>query len=225
MAEGASMKPGDFLIGVLDVFAVLLPGVTAAWLVVQYVPRSALHDALLFGFETSGEPNEWVVGGAFFLTSYVLGHFVFMLGSKLDTSYDHWRTRTKPASRDKAYAAAKALRAGVTEELVDGDWSMLQWARAYIQVKAQHARVEIDRLEVDQKFFRSLVIIAVAFAAHFFLHEATPVAGVVAVVGGLVSYQRYREQRWKMTELIYGTAVIVSKTGTSGPSPAPGAGE
>ena len=32
------MKPGDFLLGVLDFFAVLLPGSLIAWLATQYVP-------------------------------------------------------------------------------------------------------------------------------------------------------------------------------------------
>jgi hypothetical protein len=139
-----------------------------------------------------------------------------MTGSRLDGSYDHWRRRTKPQNRDKIYNAAKKLQESVTADLGGSDWTTLKWARAYIQVKAQHARAEIDRLEADQKFFRSLVIIAVAFAAHFFFHEAAPLAGVAAVGAAVLSFKRYVEQRWKSTELTYGTAVIVSKVG--GPS-------
>ena len=73
-------------------------------------------------------------------------------------------------------------------------------AKTYIQIKAQPARVEIDRLEADQKFFRSLVVISVLLAAHFLLREAAPVAGIASVVMGVLSYQRYLEQRWKMSE-------------------------
>ena len=75
--------------------------------------------------------------------------------------------------------------------------------------------MEIDRLEADQKFFRSLVVISVALAAHFLLREAAPVAGIAALAMGALSYQRYVEQRWKMTELIYGTAVIAHKASAS----------
>lgn len=206
------MKPGDFLLGVLDVFAILLPGALATWLVLHYIPPSALRDALSFGAEGPGgrtDPNEWVAVAAFVIASYVLGHFVFMFGSGLDTSYDHWRKRAKPTTRDATFRAANALQKSLTPNLVGGEWTTLKWARAYIEVKAQHARVEIDRLEADQKFFRSLVVIGVAFAAHFLLHAAL-FAGLVAIAMAALAYRRYIDRRWKMTELTYGTAVIAS---------------
>jgi len=216
------MKPGDFLIGVLDFFGILLPGAMGTWLVLQYVPTAALHRALLLGFEERGEPADWVTGGAFLLVSYVLGHFVHMLGAQLDGSYDHWRKRTKPQTRDKTYQAARNLQLMLTNDLAGADWTTLKWSKAYIQVKAQHARAEIDRLEADQKFFRSLVVISAAFAAHFFLHEAAPLAGLIAIAAAILSYNRYVDQRWKMTELTYGTAVIVSKAGAAASAPADG---
>lgn len=203
------MKPGDFLLGVLDVFAVLLPGALATWLVVQYIPSAALRDAL--SFDGTAAPAESVVIAACFVASYVLGHFVFMLGSGLDTSYDVWRERAKPLTGDLTYRAAAALKDSLTPGLIGGKWTTLKWARAYIEVKAQHARVEIDRLEADQKFFRSLTVIASAFAAHFLLHDGAPFAGLVAIAMAALAYHRYKDQRWKMTELTYGTAVIASR--------------
>jgi len=205
------MKPGDFLLGVLDFFAILLPGAMATWLAIQYIPDPVLRDALRLGIENPGTLSPWVTTGAFLLASYVLGHFVFMAGSKLDSSYDHWRRRTKPPGSDKVYHAARKLQESVTGDLTGAEWTTLKWARAYIQVKAQHARAEIDRLEADQKFFRSLVVISIGFALHFFLSEAAPVAGLIAIGAAVMSFNRYVDQRWKMTELTYGTAVIVSK--------------
>jgi uncharacterized membrane protein YidH (DUF202 family) len=213
------VKPGDFLLGVLDFFAILLPGMIATWLVGQYVPRSALRDAISFGLE--GEANAWAVALVFLLSSYTLGHFVFMMGARLDGSYDSWRRRAKPRNRDKTYEAAKALQTTVSRELIAGEFTTLKWARTYIQVKAPHARAEIDRLEADQKFFRSLVVVSVALAAHFMLGEGAPVVGAAAVVMAVLSYLRYVEQRWKMTELIYATAVIVHKTNATTLQPAP----
>jgi hypothetical protein len=217
------MKPGDFLIGVMDFFAILLPGAMATWLVLQYVPAFALHRALIVGFEERGEPTEWVKSGAFLLASYVLGHFVFMIGAKLDGSYDQWRRRTKLHTLDATYKAAKDLQDSLTKNLAGTDWTTLKWSKAYIQVKAQHARAEIDRIEADSKFFRSLVVIAVVFAAHFFLREGAPLAGLIAVMAAVASYSRYVEQRWKMTELTYGTAVIVSKAAPASASAGGGA--
>ena len=211
------MKPGDFLLGVLDFFAILLPGSLATWLVTQYIPPTSLRSALSFGVgDGTANPDSLLLGAAFLLSSYLLGHFVFMAGGQLDTLYDRWRKRAKQEALDRTFQAARALQKELTEELVGGDFSTLKWARTYVQVKAPAARVEIDRLEADSKFFRSLVVVSVLAAAHFLLREQSPLAGVVALAMAGLSYQRYRQQRWKMTELSYGTAVILHATTSPG---------
>jgi hypothetical protein len=201
------MKPGDFLLGVFEFFAILLPGSLATWLAVQYIPVSVLREALTVGLGSAPAPDSVVIATALLVSSYTLGHFVFMAGSKLDTAYDRWRTRVK-TNHDATFKAAKALHESLNKELAVGPFTTLKWAKAYIQIKAPPARAEIDRLEADQKFFRSLVVIAAAFAAHFLLREASPGAGVVAIILVVLAYQRYLEQRWKMSELIYATVVI-----------------
>lgn len=210
------MKPGDFFLGVLDFFAVLIPGSLATWLVTRYIPASTLNAALMLPGETGSTPYWLVAPAAYAVSSYVLGHFVFMTGSKLDSSYDRWRRRVHSFERDRTFRAANDLRKTVTPKMVGGELSTLKWARAYIQVKSAGARVEIDRLEAEQKFFRSLVVIAALFAVHFIIRERTLFAGVVALVMGGLSYQRYLDRRWAMTELIFATAVIISAAGESG---------
>lgn len=208
------MKPSDFLVGVFDFFAILLPGSFATWLMVQYIPPAFLREALSFRLEN--QPNGVVLGTAFLLSSYMLGHFVFMTGAQLDSSYDRWRRRTKPTGHDATFQAARNVQRAVNEELAGGAFTTLKWAKAFVQIKASGARVEIDRLEADQKFFRSLVVILTAFAAHFLLREAAPLAGTTAIAMAVLSYRRYVDQRWKMTELTYATAVIVYKATATG---------
>ena len=94
------------------------------------------------------------------------------------------------------------------------DFTTLKWAKSYIQIHSPSARGEIDRLEADSKFFRSLVVISVAFAVHFLAVERTPSLGLASVVLGAMAYWRYRDQRWKMTQLSYATAVILHETKT-----------
>ena len=208
------MKPGDFLLGVFDFFAILLPGALATWLAVQYIPPPVLAHMLSFGLER--QPDAVVLGTAFVVSSYVLGHFVFMVGGHLDTSYDRWRKRAKPQSRNRTFQAAKRVHETLNKDLLGGEFTTLKWAKAYVQIKASHARAEVDRLEADQKFFRSLVVVSALFAAHFLLREGAPVAGATAIAMGMFSYRRYIDQRWKMTELTYATAVIVYRTTTAG---------
>lgn len=206
------MKPGDFLLGVLDFFAVLLPGSMATWLATRYIPAPELTRALSFGLTTNASPDPVVSGTAFFLSSYVLGHFVYMAGAKLDSLYDRWRERTRPRDADKVYRAAEAARKQLTPDLALSDFTLLKWARAYIQVHASHARGEIDRLEADSKFFRSLVVVAIAFTLHFFLIQRSTRMALVSLFMSALAYNRFRVRRWSMTELSYGTAVIVFAT-------------
>ena len=84
---------------------------------------------------------------------------------------------------------------------------------------APGARVEIDRLEANSKFFRSLVVVSTAFAAHFLLRDQSPAMGVATIVIGILSYQRYVEERWKMTEFSYATAVIAHAASAKPESP------
>jgi hypothetical protein len=212
------MKPGDFLVGVFDFFAILLPGSFATWLIVQYIPPAFLREALSFRLET--QPDAVVLGTAFVLSSYMLGHFVGMAGAQLDSSYDRWRRRAKPTDSDKTFKAARSVQEAVSKELIGGAFTTLKWAKAYVQIKAPGARGEIERLEADQKFFRSLVVVSTAFAAHFLLREGAPVAGTAAIVMAALCYQRYVDQRWKMTELTYATAVIVYRALGAGSSAA-----
>jgi hypothetical protein len=199
-------KPGDLLLGVLDFFAILLPGSMATWLVTRY----AAVRQVAVGFGTA-DSNAIAFWGAFLLSSYVLGHFVFMAGSRLDGSYDRWRRRARTSSRDAIFQAAAAIQKQISRSLADGGFTTLKWAKAFIQIHAPHARAEIDRLEADSKFFRSLVVVAIAMTLHFLLVERSPAIGLASAVLGLMAFWRYCDQRWKMSELSYATAVILHK--------------
>ena len=64
----------------LDLFAIMLPGSLATWLVVQYIPTPALLSALFFGLEPPNR-DRFVLITAFLFSSFMLGHFVFMPGA------------------------------------------------------------------------------------------------------------------------------------------------
>lgn len=206
------MKPGDFFVGVQDFFAVLLPGFLAMWLLSHYVP----HDYSQLILEAKVEPTlvQWVVAA---LGSYVLGNFVFMAGSRLDPLYDRWRTRNKPTDSDRTFAAADALRQTLTPPLAGGEFTVLKWTKSYIQIHCPGALVEIERFEATSKFFRSMVVVSVALFVHFFLQGSIE-AAVLMLILGLLSYERFRDQRWKATELSYGRAVIVHETQPAKPT-------
>src|SRR5262245_7946904 len=130
------MKPGDFLLGVLDFFAILLPGGMATWLVVQYIPATELRSALALKLgDANANPDSFVLGTAFLFSSYMLGHFVFMAGARLDLFYDWWRERAKPTAGDKTFQAARDLQRSLTRTIADGPFTTLKWSKVYVQVK------------------------------------------------------------------------------------------
>jgi hypothetical protein len=202
-------KPGEFLIGVQDFFAVILPGAIATWLASHYLPENF---ASVLDMASGAELERAARWAIFFFSSYILGHFVFMLGSRLDETYDRWRKRTKPLDCNVTYQAAHDLRGSLTPALKGAEFSTLKWSKAYIQLHSPAAYVEIERLEANSKFFRSLIVIAVALTAHFFLREHKFGLAAAAFVLGVLSLNRFFDQRWKLTEWSYATAVILHAT-------------
>jgi len=199
-------KPADFQLGLLDFFAVLLPGAIATWLLVHYLPAELQAS---FRLDASDKLGPWIV---YLLTSYALGHFVFMGGSKLDKAYDRWRRSSKPLSADKLFQAVSALRSRLTPSCEGGEFSTLKWARTYVGVHNPTAKIEIDRFEATSKFFRGMVVISGGLFAHFLLREQQPFLAIGAVVVGMLSFDRYCDQRWKMSEQAYATAIIQHET-------------
>src|SRR5262249_11053497 len=73
-------EPSKFFIGVIDLFAVVLPGATLAFAVAVH-PIAPNLIPIANGPTVRGEPAMWAL---FLVASYILGHFVFLFGSSLD---------------------------------------------------------------------------------------------------------------------------------------------
>lgn len=205
------MKPGDFMLGLLDLFGVLLPGAIATALMLPYLPegaRLALH--VESGEHASALP--WVLYG---ITAYALGHFVFLFGSKIDDIYDHWRRRSHPFEADDGLQAAVKLRKELTPTFAGRGFSTFKWARCYVGIHSAAARKDIDGFEASSKFFRSLILVSAAAAAHFLFSEHEPGLTLAALVVGVLSAWRYTDQRLKMTQIAYASAVIIHATNSS----------
>jgi hypothetical protein len=86
MAESTSGgKAGDFFVTLVDFFAILLPGALLAFLIYTSLRRwGQLTNVAI--------PEGWVGFTAIGLLSYLLGHFLFVIGSLcLDSVYDRWK--------------------------------------------------------------------------------------------------------------------------------------
>lgn len=220
------LEPESLLIGVIDFFAVLLPGAVVTLL----VKERALCELHRAGFEEiHGEAAGWA---AFLFCSYVLGHFIFLIGSMLDDwVYNRIRkaTRsTKGASDDKepwrlTKWLARRLFGKAPNLAVDrvnpiknqflpnvGKEPVVnafQWAKSKLAVHCPGALTEVQRLEADSKFFRSFVVVLMVLLVWTTGLAANNVITwwTVAVCFALLalSLWRYIERRFKATQQAY----------------------
>ncbi|HSQ18979.1 MAG TPA: hypothetical protein VLR92_01260 [Blastocatellia bacterium] len=211
-------KPTDLFIGVIDFFAVLVPGIVAVIVICW---------AVNFRFP---EKQEVSFIGTILVSGFVLGHILHGLGSFLDILvYDPLfkpldnnenahglRTRSYFRANDKLYVASKSLTTFLVHDSSPGGGNhpghktgqlpvgIYQWARAWLRIHSPEATTELDRLEADSKLFRSLSVIALAILICFRLLPASaagflPLAFLIAVI----CLWRYCDLRQKMVRACY----------------------
>lgn len=95
-----------------------------------------------------------------------------------------------------------------------------QWSKAYVELKAPGAAVEIHRHEANSKFFRSLMVVLV-FILPIVLYKSrqhydsvTPTLGIVILIGGFIfgGWLIYFDQRRKAIRAAYQYFIILTKT-------------
>jgi hypothetical protein len=103
---------------------------------------------------------KWI---AFVLLSYLIGHFVFLAGSSiLDPIYvSSYRKYKSKATGDLLRDRAAKLKDDALKEHREVE-NEYKWARGIVRLKNQSAAAEIDRLEANSKFFRSMVVVLFA---------------------------------------------------------------
>lgn len=191
----ANSKPSDLFVGLVDFFAVLLPGAVLTF-ALQLAEVRFLNQLLA----NRSREAKWI---AFVVASYLLGHFIFLIGAAfLDNLYD------------AAYAKRQGIKrrwrllnhvAGIKREALQDAHQIenhFKWARAFLKLNKPEAAVDIDRLEANSKFFRSMVVVAAAGWIMVGVYsrawvDLLPMASLVL----LWFAQNYRPRKsWKMTK-------------------------
>jgi hypothetical protein len=202
------VKPSDFFIGVLDFFAILLPGAAAAYLIAEQASARHWHSTL----------SGWSATAAFAMVAYVLGHLIFLLGAYLDSAYDRRMRRQRSWRDEGTYRAAAAIRAKRTPSLDGASFSTFKWCRAFVALHAPTAKQELEYYEATSKFFRSLVVLFALIAAALVASQMQQlpanrlVLAATAAVLGWLCFLRFCDQRSKLTELAYAYVVLIDAT-------------
>lgn len=180
-----ALKPSEFFIGVVDLFAILLPGAIATWIAIHFSETHRLPVLMSLGLAEASGAVAWL---AFFVSAYILGHLAHTVSSYLDRlPWMRQRCREVVARVDPAAAQTDTA---------------VKDALAFLLIVEPHTLTEVRRLEADSKFFRSLVmVIALVFLRLVFgLNNQVHVVGALTCIGLLslsfVCYSERRRRRW-----------------------------
>lgn len=236
------LKPQDFYIGVVDFFSVILPGALVTYFLMGQLYRDVFGPVKTFPVPET-ETQQWIV---FLLTTYIIGHIIFLIASFLDKRvYDKYlRNRFFKKNFDLGYHTATAIREQyifadswitrlihdkrLTEEeskdLLNKERreivNTFKWAQNFLAVKFPETLVNIRKLEADSKFFRSMVIAFIIIGA-VLLVTSEWLSGACFFVLSLLSLFRYGDMRYKSTQKAYELIITINhqeKDSTSGPS-------
>lgn len=151
----ANFKPSDLFVGIVDFFAVLLPGA-----VLTFALQLAEVGFIKSQIDGRSPQTKWIV---FVLASYLLGHFVFLIGATfLDDLYD--ATYAKRRYSGNEARLLEKVKSISRESFPDaaGIVNNFKWTRAFVKLKKPELAVDIDSFEAHSKFFRSMTVVSAA---------------------------------------------------------------
>jgi 8-oxo-dGTP pyrophosphatase MutT (NUDIX family) len=219
-----NFEPQKFFIGVIDFFAILLPGALLTFLVKDDLGLWLLGDeySRLAGIEG------WI---AFIFSSYLLGHFIFLLGSWLldDHVYDWIRSATQQnqierladgkllSSKLARWLAGLFMQDNLERALVQAKRiknryldpvkassaiNTFQWCKARLALEHPEVLATVQRFEADSKFFRSLLIVLILLIP-WSLFQGRPSVALACLPLMVLAFWRYVDQRVKATRQAY----------------------
>lgn len=109
-----NFEPQKFFISLMEFFSILMPGGFLSYLGKDWAAPVLLGRP---SFQLEGA-EAWMV---FLFASYLLGHFVFLLGAQLDRLYDFMRKWT-PRGQIERLARGKTLSRQWQRSLATSDW-------------------------------------------------------------------------------------------------------
>ena len=223
-------EPEKFFVGIIDFFSVLLPGALLTYLLRDELRDHVLSDhnyAMLSGTEG------WVV---FLISSYLLGHFIFLLGAPLDEHvYDPIRKASYDAQlkelakgkalspywarlmasfffkkgSDQAVTRAVALKEQYLKPLqAISAVNAFQWCKARLALDHPQALSAVQSFEAHSKFFRSLVVV-LCIVIPGALAIGDEVLAVTCVPLLILAFWRFVDQRAKATNQAYWYVITI----------------
>jgi hypothetical protein len=210
-------KPSEFFVGLLEFFAILLPGYIATAFL---APRVSPYVGGSLVAAPTTEAERWVL---LLVGAYLVGNLLFHAGSSVDSVYDRVRkarleravaqVNSAPHTRlegnaydvwtnDRAFQQATLLRrAMLTSEQLPA-MNTYKWARSLLLAAMPLGAEDVHRLEADSKLFRSAMVVCVLVAVVLVLEERF-VGALLALVFTWPCFMLYFDRRLKSTSQAY----------------------
>jgi 8-oxo-dGTP pyrophosphatase MutT (NUDIX family) len=220
-----NFDPQKIFVGVIDFFAVLLPGGFLSYLARPWIAGHALQHPTFSWGTTEG----WMI---YLFCSYLLGHFIFLLGALLDQwiykpfrGMAYWGQVDKLANGnglsprflrnaaewsvffgedgDRSVIQVERLKARALENpAADKAVNAFQWCRSVLSLQHPSGLVAVERLEADSKFFRSFVWVSLFLVVRYSVllkFELVLFYGLML----LLALWRYIDERKKASQRAY----------------------
>lgn len=155
--EGGGFNPANFYLGVVELFAILLPGAILTFVVYW----SPFLSVLFGGDELSSRPlpdNLVIRVIGFAVVSYVVGHFLAALGYfVMEPLFGYYYASGRPGAV-RLLAVAEQAYDKINDIVKVGDSRVEQfrWTVGYLNLYSPQASTRLDSVEAECKFFRNL---------------------------------------------------------------------
>ena len=103
--------------------------------------------------------------------------------------------------REGVYEIVKYF-SGIPSETETKTYAISRWANTFIRLTCPEAAVQLDQLEAESKFFRSLTIVFLFLSIRFSLKCQWAAIGA-ALIFSILSLMRYAHIRWRRTRMAY----------------------
>lgn len=203
-------KPSELFVGVLDFFAILLPGAIATAILTPKISPYIVGPLIQ---SPTDETGQWAI---FLACAYFLGHLIFLVGAYIDRFYNLLRQWLNPDENESAYQCATRIKNEFLDKNEQKALNTFQWARSVLLLSCPMAAADVHRLEADSKFFRSLLVVC-ALSAVVFFAGGNGVAGSLSLVLALPCFARYYERRLKSTTQAYVHVITMYRRGGFAP--------
>lgn len=209
-------KPSDFYIGVVEFFGVLLPGAAITYLLQPFL----VENIPTFWLPTSSTKG-WVM---FIVLAYIAGHLLHGLGSELLDKYvydkfyiryckkDHYKVsatikneaKKNELDLEKEVEASKTLLALIylNETANSQGTNYYDWCLSDVRVHVPAGASEVDRIQADSKFFRSMFFVFLIAGIICGLNDQFDLLfGTIAFA--FFALWRFCKLRWTATKRVY----------------------